>query len=116
MPIVEVWGVPDSVSRVTLAELRDQIIKTVAREMGCKPEWVRVFYPQDMLAQGENEDVFVYVKTAVLAGREDANEVAIAVTEQLATMICATLQTHNVECFIEPLPKNWRHNVHAKRK
>ena len=115
MQIVEVWGVPDNVSRVTLAKLSDQIIEVVTFEMGCRPESVRVFYPKDMLTQGGYENVFVYLKTAMFEGGEGDNAIAITATIELAKIVCAALETHDVECFTESLPKDSHYDVRVKR-
>lgn len=67
-----IYGAPDGTDRREFAELRRQIVSSVATTMKVNPDWVRVFFPEDLLQEPINPSegattVYVRLETAMFS-------------------------------------------------
>lgn len=109
MPFVFVNGVPKSANKTTLVILRQEIVNTLAQKMGSPANWIRTYFPVDMLDEPELEadgarTIYVQLHTAMFATKPDTDALAKDVAYALAELVWNSFRgRYEVECFVVAL-------------
>lgn len=104
MPVLFVYGVPESVKEDELSRICEdlRVIVTSVKALGVTKDQVSVFFPPDRLKEGLGEEIIVFLK-----GLFNLPERTKEVRKVLAKVVVATIRsnfpnTKLIECFVEP--------------
>lgn len=98
MPVIKVYGVPDSVNEEKLRTITDSLVEVVVltKELKLTGKQVSVFFPTDRMKWGLGEEVIAFVE-----GLFDYPERTSAVLGDLAFHLGRALHDYFPNAFIE---------------
>lgn len=120
MPFPIVYGIPQGTSDEKLAKLRENIVAKLVEVMEVPANWVRPFFPFDLLPDPQTEadgsnTIYVALDTGMFHGKENADTLASKVTEALARVVWDAFEGRfEVECMVHGLNPNWKTLIEVK--
>lgn len=108
MPIIEIWGVPDTVPPEKLVLLIADIKREVSeiRALGLTEKQITIFFPRDLVSDGLGEEIIIFVK-GLFDKPERTGEVRWGLANKLKDRCCSFFvnllpNEFLVECLLDP--------------
>ncbi len=108
MPIIEIWGVPDTIPPEKLVLLMNELKREIAEisALGLTEKQITIFFPRDLVSDGLGEEIIVFVK-GLFYKPERTENIRIQLARKIKDRCCSFFvnllpNEFLVECLIDP--------------